>query len=151
MKWETSIFFLCKFIRKIGLSKGFLPFSTFIHSFFYFNPRTILGRLLVEIESFVFFLSFSQSMILPKNGKNQFFEWSGSKSKVGSQFWKDRQRGLKLEFENIRRSQIQIAEISEDTRRGFRNAMQLRGVVARNEISDRELAREQLILVSQRS
>ena len=146
-----SIFFLCKFIRKIGLSKEFLPFSTFIHFFFYFNPRTILGRLLVEIESFVFFLSFSRSMILPKNGKNQFFEWSGSKSKVGSQFWKDRQRGLKLEFENIRRSQIQIAEISEDTRRGFRNAMQLRGVVARNEISDRELAREQLILVSQRS
>lgn len=150
MKWETSIFFLCKFIRKIGLSKGFLPFSTFIHFFFYFNPRTILvGR--DRKFCFLSFLFTIDDSSTRKNGKNQFFEWSGSKSKVGSQFWKDRQRGLKLEFENIRRSQIQIAEISEDTRRGFRNAMQLRGVVARNEISDRELAREQLILVSQRS
>lgn len=58
---------------------------------------------------------------------------------------------MKIEFENIGRLQIRMAEISEDIRRGFRNAMQLRGVVARNEISDRELAREQLILVSQRS
>ena len=151
MKWVS--FFFANLFEKLDYQKNFFPSPLLFIPFFYFNPRTILGRLLVEIESFVFFLSFSRSMILPreKNRKNQFFEWSGSKSKVGSQFWKDRQRGLKLEFENIRRSQIQIAEISEDTRRGFRNAMQLRGVVARNEISDRELAREQLILVSQRS
>lgn len=58
---------------------------------------------------------------------------------------------MKIEFENIGRLQIRMAEISEDIRRGFRNAMQLRRVVARNEISDRELAREQLILVWQRS
>ena len=82
-----SIFFLCKFIRLnlLDYQKDFFPSPLLFISFFIL----ILERsLLVEIESFVFFLSFSQSMILPheKMGKINFSNGADRKVKLDRSF-----------------------------------------------------------------